>query len=99
TRSKRDWSSDVCSSDLEDLPADVPPHVPPARGHVRGGAVDGRLRRAQVRPARAGGVFARGVAVRRRGRGGGGGGRRLAERPPVRSEERRVGKECGWWCA
>src|SRR5699024_11903681 len=34
TRSKRDWSSDVCSSDLEDGAADWPDRLRPALGLV-----------------------------------------------------------------
>src|SRR6266704_3719140 len=36
TRSKRDWSSDVCSSDLVDIMVDS---VPPSLPHIRAGKV------------------------------------------------------------
>src|SRR5206468_9008348 len=83
TRSDRDWSSDVCSSDLV---------CPRRRGAVhaaRGvpGLVDGdrKLRRALGR-LRSGGVV-RGAGLEL-----------LLSRLRGRSEERRVGKECrgGW---
>ncbi len=49
-----------------------------ARGHVRRRTVHGRIRRAQVRPARAGQVLRGGVAVGRRRRGG--------HQPPINPE-------------
>src|SRR5437868_15534574 len=68
TRSKRDWSSDVCSSDL-------PPN---AVGLHRVGLAGGqRVRQGEVEPVVLGVI---GV---------------LVDGPVVRSEERRVGKECG----
>src|SRR5438067_725701 len=84
TRSKRDWSSDVCSSDLpRHAPAGRAPRhrrsrlrdgrPDPAAAHADGGGPDG-WHRPLHRHARTGG------SARRRGR----------------SEERRVGKECGW---
>src|SRR5438067_11016781 len=77
TRSKRDWSSDVCSSDLAGL----------AHGHVA--ALDGGERRVNAggRERVAGAVEAGDpLAVQ------------LVAEDKVRSEERRVGKECcfGW---
>lgn len=46
----------------------LPQHVGEAGGHVRRGAVHGRLRRAQVRAARAGDLLRGGLALRRGGR-------------------------------
>src|SRR5699024_11470623 len=72
TRSKRDWSSDVCSSDLKSAPATAPWHTSSSCGTT---ACTSTASRAFPQA------------------------RRRARRPamwpcPVRSEERRVGKEC-----
>src|SRR5206468_9541003 len=71
TRSDRDWSSDVCSSDLY-KPRDLA-----GRGLDQCQAEIARLVLETVE-------VTRNAARRRRG---------------DRSEERRVGKECGFWCA
>src|SRR2546421_6382696 len=77
TRSDRDWSSDVCSSDLtaREL-ADALGEKP-----LLCVASDLRFTKAGVVPARSSGSVAEDVAALVRG-------------PVVRSEERRVGKEC-----
>src|SRR5690349_22121563 len=75
TRSLRDWSSDVCSSDL---------------GGARRRAARRRAREDRPRGGRS--VLPRAVRPPRHWRRAG---RGLARaRPPHRSEERRVGKEC-----
>src|SRR3546814_20496071 len=71
----RDWSSDVCSSDL----------TPAAFRPARGGGGDGGLAR---QPAR---QLCDGTGGERR--------RRHRPRPALRSEERRVGKECVSKCS
>src|SRR5207249_7886123 len=89
TRSKRDWSSDVCSSDLDWL-------VPTTLCHaVRSFLIPQLISRysaAQSAAAR------RVVFTLRRAEGPG---KKLSRSPmaPIRSEERRVGKEGshGWW--
>src|SRR5699024_11749446 len=80
TRSKRDWSSDVCSSDLA-------AHVVHRRGHrglyprIRSRGVQG-----QAAPA-ADADYAYSLRLHV-----------LPHAQIVRSEERRVGKECrAWW--
>src|SRR5690606_41197878 len=75
TRFSRDWSSDVCSSDL------------PEQGQRRRADPLPRLRRGRRSDGgpRCGGRAGQGTAQRPR--------RRRAARP-LRSEERRVGKEC-----
>src|SRR5690606_39798600 len=79
TRFSRDWSSDVCSSDLE-----AQAHLAPLK--VQGG-LGARL---GARPAQIGGR-----ASRNEGGGGAGIGLpgRVRRGQAVRSEERRVGKE------
>src|SRR5690606_39650891 len=85
TRLSRDWSSDVCSSDLSPGPlaaaAIIPPRAAPGPGTARAAAPH---RPAPDRPQR----LLRTV---------GDGGDDLAQEPPAadgrRSEERRVGKE------
>src|SRR5438067_4843807 len=73
TRSKRDWSSDVCSSDLRPAP---PVRFGDQAGELRA-YVRMRGERAQIARPRVDGAAAN---VR------------------LRSEERRVGKECrSWW--
>src|SRR5206468_7839668 len=95
TRSDRDWSSDVCSSDLhvaaEGLAEDLglraallsgnPVGLPDEVGGQRGW---GRLRR-RASPA----MYSHRMS------------RALVLAVCARSEERRVGKECraGWWAA
>src|SRR5207249_7441551 len=90
TRSKRDWSSDVCSSDLTIILAGINV-FPAADDGVPGAPTEAEvsvraLRRqiAGVQPAFAVDGCGRGIGV-------------LIVAP--RSEERRVGKECGarWW--
>src|SRR5207249_5775597 len=95
TRSKRDWSSDVCSSDLERV------------GGVRlidvQGPLDGGHLAAQavvVDAGAAAGHLGGGQAGQYGGDGTGGGGVADAhfaypEQADARSEERRVGKRCG----
>src|SRR5437762_9768174 len=83
TRYIGDWSSDVCSSDLEDArgdQVDVQPIQGEDEGEVRGRR-NGRCRGTQDRP-------------RQKEPGG-----RRAGAEADRSEERRVGKECRarWW--
>src|SRR5437868_14994448 len=78
TRSKRDWSSDVCSSDLSEIPA--PDVRPPEDGRSRA-AVHARL------SGMVGGAALAIAGASDRGSG--------CKRLTVRSEERRVGKECG----
>src|SRR5204862_643092 len=73
TRSLRDWSSDVCSSDLPPQSKDRRP--PPRPGRER------HLRRQRQGPH----ALGRQTRVRRRSR---------PRRLHLRSEERRVGKEC-----
>src|SRR5690606_40480336 len=94
TRFSRDWSSDVCSSDLggdvleQRLEVDLL-LVAAAHGAAGGLPDDGHD----------GHVVEFGVVepveqVDRAGPGGGG-----ADADAARSEERRVGKECSWWWA
>src|SRR5207247_3006168 len=91
TRSTRDWSSDVCSSDLR---VDLQP------GLVRGDAHDTAAdvvaqfcaaieRETVIKPLRAKCAAAAEVEARSGDRNG------RAHRDQLRSEERRVGKECG----
>src|SRR5206468_6619756 len=88
TRSDRDWSSDVCSSDLLSVPVPSPAVQMIRHGHAAGVQQAGAQ-------GREGGAHRRrdddgfGVAARLHPEGG--------ERE--RSEERRVGKECRerWW--
>src|SRR5207249_8603276 len=70
TRSKRDWSSDVCSSDLRR------PHT----GDLSWGGIDRRRCMRHLRYGRQEGPARPGSSAADSGR----------------SEERRVGKECGW---
>src|SRR5437868_14288782 len=81
TRSKRDWSSDVCSSDLA---------VGAQAGDGVVDVVDGEHDAMQAQ--RVGRKVLRLSAGRR-------GGVVLGQLQLARSEERRVGKECGggWW--
>src|SRR5207253_6488460 len=84
TRWPRDWSSDVCSSDLVELAAEI-------RGaHVAGEEVD-RLRRRQ---ADVGGQV--GIVRALHGRDVRTDRRVLLRQFQRRSEERRVGKGCRW---
>src|SRR5206468_9104558 len=79
TRSDRDWSSDVCSSDLtlREVEALIPALAPLMReamaAHTKTAALRERLRAEQARIALAGGG--------------------VLDRAQWRSEERRVGKE------
>src|SRR5690606_40098837 len=84
TRFSRDWSSDVCSSDLRLAIIGLAEAVP-------------RQRRRRVKGQRlAGRTHGKGVAVLTgRGRTAFTGG--SYEPPQQRSEERRVGKECRDW--
>src|SRR5699024_12158963 len=94
TRSKRDWSSDVCSSDLSvavagEVDADAAHthgFVDPER--VRLALAVGRCGDLRVEGARLTELIARGLIVEGRG-----------EAVELRSEERRVGKEgrCRGW--
>src|SRR2546421_7144399 len=79
TRSDRDWSSDVCSSDLIGIAQQGMPFAEAARTYTLLTVGDGLV--AQV-PALIVSTAA-GLLVSKAGVGGG-----------VRSEERRVGKEC-----
>src|SRR5690606_39583788 len=87
TRFSRDWSSDVCSSDLPDLTA-CPPY-----GRPRSAAPGTRERVPRGYPVppeeavRTGGVTGSGAPV-------GWDGHVTHYGRPHRSEERRVGKEC-----
>src|SRR5207249_5295454 len=81
TRSKRDWSSDVCSSDLSSYTLPVPTRRPSIQIDAVVGVVSSR-RRPVGTAARRGAGATGGTAV---------GGRAAAAGP--RSEERRVGKE------
>src|SRR5687768_17752103 len=86
TSCSRDWSSDVCSSDLPPLLASSGPSSPstyrrPRITRSRSGTSSTRDRRATCLPAM--GVISK-LAV----------GRQVSLRPLARSEERRVGKEC-----
>src|SRR5207249_7644077 len=89
TRSKRDWSSDVCSSDLKRLPLVVTFRGSDLLGEVgRGGryTLVGKLlqRMSRAVARRADAVIVVSEHMK-------------AQLPRgVRSEERRVGKECGW---
>src|SRR5207247_2862124 len=86
TRSTRDWSSDVCSSDLHTLAGGrvVDPFPPrrgrrlPARLAALEAAAEADPRRALIRLLEAGGLVD------------------LPHFALVRSEERRVGKESRW---
>src|SRR5206468_6936832 len=84
TRSDRDWSSDVCSSDLlqhlvfatkEDFSSELPGSGSPRLGRLT-----------QELLFQPGNILVKESA-------------RLCNRTAARSEERRVGKECscGWW--
>src|SRR5207249_7082335 len=98
TRSKRDWSSDVCSSDLGADELSGHPH-PDHRGQVlRAGAVAALLPAAQEDGSEAhAGAYPEGPRARRPvdvvARHGD-----EVESQDLRSEERRVGKErrSGW---
>src|SRR5207249_9149797 len=96
TRSKRDWSSDVCSSDLQLAEARLASHIgseeasmmrlrPDARRSMRfrEGVLQSRIHNIE-----GGGEFARQEALKQTGE----------EAEALRSEERRVGKEGrgGW---
>src|SRR5207249_7697620 len=88
TRSKRDWSSDVCSSDLDFELC----YQGETSEDVQRGLNDGSFGMADETGRMMNAALAEGVA---RGLGAG---RALGERalafPNKRSEERRVGKEC-----
>src|SRR5205809_3583217 len=79
TRCSRDWSSDVCSSDLKSLGVVLLEHIRPAVLVVIEQHDAQRLRARVENSARRRDVFEGAVAA-------------IAEQP--RSEERRVGKEC-----
>src|SRR3546814_13064022 len=82
-----DWSSDVCSSDLDDSGARPPRGAQPDRD---------RLAAAVRRPGtgdRAAGALAHRDALPQLS-----GHRSLGDQIPLRSEERRVGKECVSTC-
>src|SRR5690606_39528807 len=93
TRFSRDWSSDVCSSDLGDLNSD------PVDGDSWPGAIEQLLRHPRVqdpKPTSDGAVEA---AETQGGANAGHGGEARYDtadfaEPTPRSEERRVGKEC-----
>src|SRR5207249_5304686 len=59
TRSKRDWSSDVCSSDLLLADIDAPCGPDEARGEVNGVEVGGAAHAAPVETHRLGSVFSK----------------------------------------
>src|SRR5207249_5707252 len=86
TRSKRDWSSDVCSSDL----------LPKAET-IGITSVAGRADIGEPRGCRWPGITPQKCAVRHRVAGRHG--RQHVNAKELRSEERRVGKECRsrWW--
>src|SRR5206468_10203713 len=94
TRSDRDWSSDVCSSDLA-LQSDVAAGVSAAVGNVRlkGVATPQSLALYPARPFVIGEVVVPGPHSRLRW--GEVAADRVAVEVELRSEERRVGKECG----
>src|SRR5207249_5622643 len=83
TRSKRDWSSDVCSSDL-DCHAGTPSHQVRIRRAVQG-------RRKGLSPAALGGPELRDLAGQRRARAGSRAGRSLET--PQRFATRQVPRE------
>src|SRR5207245_8137761 len=93
TRCYRDWSSDVCSSDLVRIFNPSPPGV-----RCRDVEVSGGIKRQPLRPAEAAIENPDLAALRDsvdavKTRGGWAGDKQLP-----RSEERRVGEECGSWC-
>src|SRR5207247_4437963 len=94
TRSTRDWSSDVCSSDLVDQPP-FTPAVARAAHDLFGDS----LLALRFLPALAGGVAVIVTALIARELGAGGVGQALAAlctaTTGTRSEERRVGKGAG----
>src|SRR5207249_6343806 len=85
TRSKRDWSSDVCSSDLISTSPRSERRNPGASQPAQGNA-----RIFQSEPLRPLAEVSHETFESRIPR---------REERPIRSEERRVGKECrsGWW--
>src|SRR5206468_9554107 len=95
TRSDRDWSSDVCSSDLG---ADADPAEPDrsrdraqgtCRGPLRAGAARGGAGVVEFRIGCAANILLGGLSRYLLGA--------CLLKTPVRSEERRVGKECRYW--
>src|SRR5207249_8106056 len=93
TRSKRDWSSDVCSSDLTNVvvPAETTLVLAPGTYGVITVGGDATLVLRGVDPGRGSGTYQiRSLIVLFRAQ--------LIADNPVRSEERRVGKEgrCRW---
>src|SRR5690606_40771344 len=95
TRFSRDWSSDVCSSDLHELQGCVIGKGGPQLARSDGSAFIVGTGRG---PRLLAGIIGRraGTSLRAGARDGGGS---LARRRGRRSEERRVGKECRarWW--
>src|SRR5439155_16269423 len=98
TRWPRDWSSDVCSSDLSGC-AGFEHDRPAPRVEYRPGLYHGAAQPEQARVAEHGAAARHRVALPEQGA------EVLAEQllergdEVVRSEERRVGKECGAGCA
>src|SRR5207253_8163551 len=90
----RDWSSDVCSSDLDDWYAETLQLIDEAEQLIGGAAL--RQDDADVVPAHDAEVAVQRIdGMQEHGRGAGGCERRS---DLARSEERRVGKEWdGWW--
>src|SRR5206468_6919243 len=88
TRSDRDWSSDVCSSDLQQVHRDLV-DLPAQPGDLAVQLVDDAI-----------GALLLAVDIRQlvgqRVRGGAQAGQLLLD-VGTRSEERRVGKECRFW--
>src|SRR5690606_40935673 len=82
TRFSRDWSSDVCSSDLQ---------VVAAPAERRKEVLAGRQFQIVARACIPGGLFRDDAEIAVEAGAAG-------PRPGLRSEERRVGKECrSWW--
>src|SRR5690606_40654218 len=96
TRFSRDWSSDVCSSDLRGIPAATPFNVSVDSGALVGLPAELRGTEGHYGPPTL--IISSGYRVKAKGGAGGAGGAGLAI-ICRRSEERRVGKE--WserWC-
>src|SRR5207302_6579543 len=91
TRFSRDWSSDVCSSDLEiEVGELVVTHALRVRSHA---GAQGYVVLGKEEPL-LGRVFIQLLRLHHAGQGSRGNGRALVA---FRSEERRVGKECRSW--